>query len=142
MTIQDIGLFQAIGAKMDYLNQRQSIIAQNVANSDTPGYRPQDLVDVNFADMLREQTQSSNGVPAVRQVSIAATDNGHIGGVNESANVRSAKSREPYEVAPAGNAVIMEEQLIKAGQNAMDYNLMLSVLQKEVGMIRTALGNR
>ena len=40
MTIDNIGLFQALGAKMDYLGQRQRIISQNVANSDTPGYQP------------------------------------------------------------------------------------------------------
>jgi flagellar basal-body rod protein FlgB len=46
-----------------------------------------------------------------------------------------------YEVAPAGNSVIIEEQLMDAGQNAADYNLMLNIMQKQVGMIRTALGN-
>ena len=43
MTTQDIGLFKALGAKMDYLGQRQRVIAQNVANADTPNYRPNDL---------------------------------------------------------------------------------------------------
>ncbi len=135
MTIQDIGLMQAIGAKMDYLNQRQSIIAQNVANADTPGYRPRDLVDVNFADMLKEQTRSD-----VRPVSVAATDAAHIASGSETGVVNSRKTRSPYEVAPAGNSVIIEEQLVNAGQNAMDYNLMLNVMQKQVGMFRTALG--
>lgn len=136
MTIQDIGLLQAIGAKMDYLNQRQSLIAQNVANADTPGYRPRDLVDVNFADMLREQTSSS-----VRPVAISSTNGDHITSNAENATVKSRKSREPYEVAPAGNSVIIEEQLVNAGENAMDYNLMTNILQKQVGLFKIALGS-
>lgn len=135
MTIQDIGLLQAIGAKMDYLNQRQSLIAQNVANADTPGYRPRDLVDVNFADMLQAQTQNN-----VRPVHVAGTDETHITSNGEQGDVKARRTREPYEVAPAGNSVIIEEQLVNAGQNAMDYNLMLNVMQKQVGMFRVALG--
>lgn len=136
MTIQDIGLMQAIGAKMDYLNQRQTLIAQNVANADTPGYRPKDLVDVNFADMLREQTR-----PSVETVPVQATNVSHITSGSETGTANARKTREPYEVAPAGNSVIIEEQLVNAGQNAMDYNLMLNLMQKQVGMFRTALGS-
>ncbi len=135
MTIQDIGLFQALGAKMEYLNQRQSVIAQNVANADTPGYRPKDLVEVDFSSMLKTEM----GGNKVKPVSIAATNEQHLGGSNNM-DIDARKQRNVYEVAPAGNAVIMEEQLIKSGKNSMDYNLMLNVYQKQVSMFRIALG--
>ncbi len=135
MTIQDIGLFQAIGAKMNYLNQRQSVLAQNVANADTPSYRPKDLVEVDFSTMLKTEM----GGNKVKTVSIAATDAQHLGGSNNM-DMDAKKQRNTYEVAPAGNAVIMEEQLIKSGKNTMDYNLMLNVYQKQVSMFRIALG--
>lgn len=139
MSIQDIGLFKALGAKMDYLNQRQGVIAQNVANSDTPNYRPKDLVKVDFADMLKTEMGGSaeNGV---RPVSVAVTNEKHLPNADQVMNVKAKKQKDTYEVAPAGNAVIMEEQMMSAGQNMMDYNLMLNVYQKQVGMIRTALG--
>ncbi len=137
MTIQDIGLFQAIGAKMDYLNQRQSVIAQNVANADTPGYSPKDLVPVDFSTMLKAQMGSEN---SVKPVSIAVTDSQHLGDVNDKMNLDAKKQKSTYEVAPAGNAVIMEEQLIKSGENMMDYNMMLNLYQKQVSMFRIALG--
>lgn len=138
MTIQDIGLFQALSAKMDYLNQRQGTIAQNIANSDTPGYRPKDLVDVDFASMVSSKSQG-NG--KLSNVTIATTDEQHLpAGGSKNMDAKSRKQRDTYEVAPAGNAVIMEEQLIKAEQNSMDYNLMLNIYQKQVGMFRIALG--
>ncbi len=133
MTIQNIGLFQALGAKMDYLNQRQSVIAQNVSNADTPGYRPKDLEKVDFSTMLKAQSGK-------KSVSVATTDDGHLPNAMNSVDPKARKQRHTYEVAPAGNAVIMEEQLINAGKNTMDYNLMLNVYQKQVGMMRMALG--
>ncbi len=137
MTIQDIGLFQAMGAKMNYLNQRQSIIAQNVANSDTPGYRPKDLVPADFSGMLKAQLGGGN---VVKPVSVAITNEQHLGNAMNNADAKSKKQRDTYEVAPAGNAVIMEEQLMKSGQNSIDYNLMLNVYKKQVSMFRIALG--
>jgi len=141
MTIQDIGLFQAISSKMDFLNQRQSIIASNIANSDTPGYRPKDLVKVDFSSMVESSTGKNGGMGGVKNVSLVATDEGHLGSAQSGgADGKSRKQRDMYEVAPAGNSVIIEEQLLDSNKNSMDYNLMLSVYQKQVGMIRTALG--
>jgi flagellar basal-body rod protein FlgB len=137
MTTQNIGLFKAIGAKMDYLNQRQRIIAQNVANSDTPGYRPSDLKPVDFGRVLKGIEEKGQ-----LKVRLDTTSAGHMPPADKIADPRAAKQRSTYEVAPAGNAVIMEEQLINANRTVADYNLMANLLQKNVGMIRTALGVR
>jgi flagellar basal-body rod protein FlgB len=137
MTTQNIGLFKALGAKMDYLNQRQSIISQNVANADTPGFRPMDLKEVDFGTVLKGVTKSQ-GVG----IQMVSTNAMHVGGGNEVAAAKEGKQKKVYEVAPDGNAVIMEEQMLKSGQTVMDYNLMTSLYQKNVSMIKTALGTR
>lgn len=133
MTIQDLGLFQGLSAKMDYLNKRQSVISQNIANSDTPGYRPQDLKKVDFDVFLKNVSGGNN-------VKVETTDPLHMPNPKAELNTRSEKKRDMYEVAPAGNSVIIEEQLVNASQNLMDYNLMLNIYQKQVGMFRLALG--
>lgn len=138
MTTQDIGLLQALKAKMDYLGQRQSVLSQNVANADTPGYRPQDLVEVDFARYLN--IGNEKGKPT--SVSMAATDDQHIGNPGNTETSKASKQKKTYEVAPTGNAVILEEQLLKSSQNVMDYNLMINLYQKQIGMLRTALGSR
>ena len=38
-----LDIFQALVRRMQWLGQRQNVLAQNIANTDTPGYRPQDL---------------------------------------------------------------------------------------------------
>ena len=135
MSIQDIGLFNAISSKLDYLSQRQSIIAQNVANADTPGYRPKDLEKVDFGVLVKSLTGENT-------LGVAITNDKHMPNPMADVDTKSRKQKKTYEVAPAGNAVIMEEQLLKSGRNTMDYNLMLNLYQKQVGMIRMALGQQ
>ena len=133
MTTQNIGLFKALGAKMEYLSQRQRIISQNIANADTPGYRPQDLKPVDFSAVLK-------GVSGSKGVQMVATNPMHVGASSEVPAAKSGKQKTVYEVAPDGNAVIMEEQMLKSGQTVMDYNLVTGLYQKNVRMIKLALG--
>jgi flagellar basal-body rod protein FlgB len=106
MTTQNIALFKALGAKMDYLNMRQRIIAQNISNADTPKYRPQDLMPVNFGKVLQGVTAQGT-----QSVSLETTKSNHLPPPNEIPDAQERKQKETYEVAPVGNAVIMEEQL-------------------------------
>lgn len=118
---------------MDFLNQRQKIIAQNIANADTPKYQPKDLVPVDFSGVLENVTNS-------KRVGIQATNGKHMGGADDLRDPRARKDKETYEVAPIGNAVIMEEQLIQSGRTVMEYNLMTNLYYKQANMIRTAIG--
>jgi flagellar basal-body rod protein FlgB len=133
MSTQDISLFKALGAKMDYLGVRQRVIAQNISNADTPGYRPQDLTKVDFGYILRRVS----GDPSVR---LETTDPQHMPNPNEVEASSEDKQKHMYEIAPAGNAVIMEEQLLNSNKVNMDYALMTNLYQKNVSMIRLALG--
>lgn len=133
MTTQSIGLFKALSAKMSYLDQRQRVIAQNVANADTPDYRPSDLLPVDFGTVLQTVTKDNVVRPA-------ATNPMHMPAPGQVADPENREQKKTYEVAPDGNAVVMEEQMVKGNQTMMDYNLMTSLYQKNVNMLRTALG--
>ncbi|NCO02805.1 MAG: flagellar basal body rod protein FlgB [Alphaproteobacteria bacterium] len=135
MTLQNIPLFQAMGAKMSYLDTKQGVIAQNIANADTPDYRAHELTKVDFGSMLREVSGRYN-------VKMEATAPGHLSSNNDPANPRNLKSRMTYEVAPAGNSVIIEEQMVNATKNTMDYNLVTNLMRKNVSMYMTALGKQ
>ncbi|MFM2044778.1 MAG: flagellar basal body rod protein FlgB [Pseudomonadota bacterium] len=130
MDLNSLGLFQVMSEKMSWHNQRQEILARNVANSDTPGYRPQDIVGFDFRKELRE----ADSLP------MAATQAGHLTTAAERGGFRDGKARRTYETAPAGNAVVLEEQMMLVGKNAMDYQLLLNIYRKQVGMLRTAIG--
>jgi flagellar basal-body rod protein FlgB len=134
MTTQNIGLLKGLVAKMAYLDQRQRVISQNVANADTPSYQPKDLLPVDFGRVLKEATGDHS------TIRMNTTNVKHMPKPNEVADPKNREQKETYEVAPAGNAVILEEQMINASHTTMDYNLMTSLYQKNIGMLRTALG--
>ena len=135
MTTDNIALFKAMTAKMSYLDQRQKVIAQNIANADTPGYQPHDLTKVDFGaalkDVAGEQQMALNPV---------TTNAAHMSAAGDIDNPKNREQKKTYEVAPAGNAVIIEEQMVSSAQTSMDYNLMTTLYQKNVNMIHTALG--
>lgn len=137
MTTQDISLFKALGAKMNYLGQRQRLISQNIANSDTPNYQPQDLKAVDFKAVLGNIKGVNGG--GVKPVSLQATNSGHVGVQNGIDAPKEYTNKHTYEIAPVGNAVIVEEQMLNAGEVMMDYTLMTNLYQKNVNMLRTAI---
>jgi flagellar basal-body rod protein FlgB len=128
-----LSIFDAIARRMTWLGQREQVLAQNVANADTPDYVPQDLKHGPFARLLARK-------PA--PVEPATTHPGHLRGARGPA-ARPAESedqRKRFETAPSGNAVVLEEQLIKVAETQMDYQTMTNLYRKHMQMIRTALG--
>ena len=133
MTTQNIGLFKALNAKMQYLDTRQKVLAQNVANADTPHYVPKDLSKVDFGRVLQSVTKDN-------QVRVDTTNDMHMPPPNQIDDPKNRSAKLVYEVAPDGNEVSLEEQMVKSSQNTMDYNLMTTLYQKNVNLIKTALG--
>ncbi len=115
-------VFKAMGQKMAWLAERQKVLAQNIANVDTPKYRPQDVEAADF----RSSVSSSAGRMAVTQP-------GHI-------QPSSGGSSGTAKVVAKGKAVILEEQMAKVSETAMDYQLMTNLYRKHMGMLKTSLG--
>lgn len=136
MTTQNISLFQAMNAKMNYLSQRQKVISQNIANADTPGYQPKDLEKVDFGRLLTNVTKEKTP-----SVGMMITDEAHLP-LNNAASTRAQTQKRTYEVAPSGNGVILEEQLMKSNDVQLNYNMMVNLYRSNVDMIRTALGKK
>ena len=137
MTTGNINLLQAITSKMQYLDQRHSVLAENIANSDTPGYRSRDLEPVDFGRML-QKSMRTNSIRAERTHSAHQV---HSGEAIDGKSARKIKDRTPYEVEPSGNTVVLEEQLMKSSQNTMDYSLMTALYDKSVNLMRIAINS-
>lgn len=127
-------LFGAIKQRLRWLGQRQEVLARNIANADTPGYRPHDLRPFSFSKMLDEPRQA---------VTMTATDSGHLSGRRrEQADLATRAERAPYETAPAGNAVVLEEQMAKVNETAVSHSLATGLYRKHLSMLNTATGPR
>lgn len=133
MALQSSPLYSMLGDKMNWLTQRQEVLAQNIANSDTPGYRAKDIADLDFSQSLREARSS---------LVLAQTNGNHIPSPKEQETFRVSGQNRPYEVSPSGNAVILEEQMMKMNETTADYNLATSLFKKYQGLYQIALGGR
>lgn len=131
----DAPLFRLLSARLGWLSQRQAVLAQNIANADTPDYRPKDLQAKNFLRLVEGHAGRSG------RVAINRTDQNHLEGkASTRISLAGRNQRLPYEVSPDGNAVVLEEQTAKAGQTALDHQLASNIYRKYVGMFRIALG--
>ncbi len=133
----DAPLFKLLSARMGWLSQRQAVLAQNIANADTPDYQPNDLQSKDFLKLAQTSAASS------ANISVQKTARGHLDGLASARLSLAGKhQRQTYEVSPDGNAVILEEQTAKAGQTALDHQLATNVYRKYVGMFKIALGSQ
>jgi flagellar basal-body rod protein FlgB len=131
-------LFAALTEKMRWHQARQGLLAENVANSETPGYRPRDLKPVNFADHLR-----------AAPVRMASTKGDHIvatsgptGSAGPGGRGFRAERTQGYEITPEGNGVVLEDQMMKVTANQMDYQAITTLYTRSLRLIRTALGRQ
>lgn len=121
-----------INTRLTWLGQRQQVLAENVANADTPGYRPKDLQEVNFRQLLDAQS--------ARDGTLAKTHPAHFAGLGVNRGFDVTQSRDAEVIDATGNAVVMEEELMKVSKTASDYQLTTSLYRKAMGMFRTAIG--
>ena len=128
------GLFGLLGKRLDWLGQRQKVLAQNIANADTPDYVPHDLKPQEFRRMVERQFTAT--------LKPTATRAGHIQTSSLRADDNSVEEKSPYESAPSGNSVVLEEQLVKVAQTQNDFNAITNLYKKQVAMMKLALRGR
>jgi len=128
MAIMDIPIFAMLRTKMQWHQQRQQVLAQNVANADTPNYRPVDLVD----------PKTRLGAPGPAPLRLARTDPGHLAGFTDAGDFPNNPNQ--YQVRPAGNAVNLEDEMMKVAANQMDYQAATQLYTRSMGLLKTATG--
>jgi len=138
MAITDIPILSMLRTRLQWAQERQRVLAENVANADTPRYHARDLSPLKFDD-----TSAAPGMAgAASNVALATTEPGHIAGLGLSRGTFRAESKGNYEVRPAGNAVNIEEEMMKVAANQMDYQAASAVYLRSLSLIKTALGKR
>lgn len=132
MAMGDLKMFSMLRSKMHWHQTRQRVLAENVANADTPSYRARDLTA--FSTKKRLQVAASEGL------STSQTHGNHLSG--KTSIVRDAfnsKKVDGFEITPEGNAVVLEEQMMKVTANQMDYQAVSTLYSKGMGLIKTAI---
>lgn len=136
MDLSQIPLFQMLRGRLSYLSDRQKLIAENVANADTPGYAPHDLKPFSF----QAQMQAQGGMAATGGgSSMAVTQPGHMLPTHS----RGATATKPVvtkdsETTLDGNSVVLEEEMMKMGDARMEYDAAIGFYEKSLNLIRLA----
>ncbi|MEE2745566.1 MAG: flagellar basal body rod protein FlgB [Pseudomonadota bacterium] len=132
MELSNLPIFGLMRQRMNWLNQRQEVIAQNIANADTPEYSSRDLKPFDFKSVVRGSRPKSN-------VSVMTTQPTHISGSKGMGNssFKETNAKSPYETAPDGNQVVLEEQMIKMNETTTNHNLITQIYRKQLAMFRT-----
>jgi flagellar basal-body rod protein FlgB len=131
MDTGQLKLFHMMKERMDWLAQRQKVLAQNVANADTANYEAQDLAPQDFRKLLQKEHTAT-------QLSLAATAPGHQRGSTAPNQFRLASRREGYEITATGNAVNVEDQMLKMSESREQYKLTSQLYKKYAGMFKLA----
>ncbi|MDB5615824.1 flagellar basal body rod protein FlgB [Tardiphaga sp.] len=135
MAISDMPMLSALRTKMQWHQERQRVLADNVSNSDTPGFKPRDLVEPKFDKI---------GGPAAGGP-MGALPMMKAGGTNiipTGTSTFGANNRGAYETRPSANAVNLEDEMMKVSANQMDYAAATSLYTRSLGLLKTAIGKR
>src|SRR5215470_2711629 len=132
MSIGDLPVLNALRTKMQWHQERQRVLAENVSNSDTPNFRPRDLVAPKFQPS--GQPQGTMGPLPMAQTSAA-----HMASAGGAPTFDQNK-RVGFETRPAGNAVSLEEEMMKVSANQMDFAAVSALYSKSLHLLKTAIG--
>jgi flagellar basal-body rod protein FlgB len=133
MPISGLPILSMLRTKMQWHQERQRLLSENISNSDTPKFKPSDLTPPKFDS------------PAVAGpgVFLHRTSAGHLTGFSGGDSTVFQRGKPGgAETRPAGNAVSLEDEMLKVAENQMDYQAAASLYTKSLGLMKTALGKR
>jgi flagellar basal-body rod protein FlgB len=140
MDLNGIPLFSLLQNKLGYLNERQRMIAQNVANSSTPAFTPKDLKP--FTD--QPGLKSGPSTKPIAAIGTVMTDPAHLAphaseGDAPKTRTYASMSAPDSETTLDGNQVVLEEQMLKMSEARNDYDAAVGFYQKAVQMLHMAV---
>jgi len=130
--MSQVSLLSALTQKMRWHQERQGLLAQNVANADTPGYRGRDLKAIDFSKELNSLS--------LDPVTTASTDPMDFSVTASVGDATDGEQQANFEVTPEGNGVTIEDEMMKVSANQMDYQTITSLYTKSLQLIKTAIG--
>jgi flagellar basal-body rod protein FlgB len=137
MAIYDLPLFSMLKSRLGYLSQRERVVAENVANSDTPGFTPKDLKPFSFEQAMAAHTTGRR--MAVNASPEAAAAMSRLPTLKRASTATHRAVNSPdSDTTLDGNQVVLEEQMLKMNETRLSYDAAITFYQKSMGLIRMA----
>ena len=136
MDYAGVGLYGLLKEKMNYLGQRQAVLARGLSMIDTPGYEAQDLKPFAYSG-------SAASFANELQMRITSSSHQSLGGTASGGkSYKPVTVKNPAETKPVKNTVTVEDQMMKINETAMDYTTATNLYGKMNMMFKTAIGAR
>ncbi|WP_039018554.1 FlgB family protein [Halocynthiibacter namhaensis] len=126
--LNKIEIFNMAQAMAEHAATRQSAVAQNIANADTPGYQSRDVA--SFSDTYKTQTDGG----------LTATRTGHILPGEETITAKIRIDPTPGTESPNGNTVSLEHEMLNATDVKRQHDMALTIYSSSLKILRTTLG--
>jgi len=131
MDLHDLPLLSLLRERMTWLNQRQDVLSQNVANADTPRYVARDLKPLDFDRMVGEASSGTKMMTTnARHIAISSVHGGKF----------EDHETPDQESDPNGNAVSLEVEMIKVSDTQAQFQAAANLYSKAMTMMKTAIG--
>jgi len=128
MPITDIPILSMLRQRMEWHQERQRVLAENVANADTPNYHARDLAPPDFSHEMQAA------------LTLDRTNPLHITAQAGGGSAFAADSSGRYAIRPRGNSVTHEDEMMKVASNQMDYEAVTSLYTRSLALIKIAIG--
>ncbi|MBJ6122073.1 flagellar biosynthesis protein FlgB [Sphingomonas mollis] len=132
-------ILAGITREMKHLAERQRVIAQNIAQSETPGYKAREVEALDFAQLLAQQG-AGGGTTRIARPQVQITGAMAALGARPTSGGSIVLDHDVAETKPDGNNVTLEDQLLKMGQVQADFTAMTNLYRKQQSLLKTALG--
>lgn len=119
----------SLQAALDLRYKRHELLANNLANADTPGYQPTDL---EFEGALREELARSDGP-------MARTDPEHLRPGAVESDLQNTVQRPDVTDSLDGNGVDTDKEMARVAENSLQFKAALEVLRRRYGIVRQAV---
>jgi len=128
MDMSSSGLMTLLAQKMGYLNQRQAVLGENVANANLPGYKAKDLAPFTFGEALSKA-----------QFTMQSDDPKHIIPASMSGVNSKTTDTKSFETLPTGNSVDLEQQMMQVSETSVNYQMITSIYKNVSSWFRIAV---
>ncbi len=128
---ENLEVFRMAGAMAETAARRQAVIAQNIANADTPGYKARDIAP--FSETYRSLQGSTP---------MQATRHGHFAQQAPASVAEFALITSNGNESPNGNSVSLEAEMVKSAEVRHQHETALAIYKSALGILRTSLGRR
>jgi flagellar basal-body rod protein FlgB len=119
---------------MQWHQERQRVLSENISNSDTPNFKPRDLVEPTF------DNKGGTVGGGMGSLAMMRTSTSHIAVSGGEQTFDGDGGKSGFQTRPAGNAVNLEDQMLKVSANQMDYAAATSLYSKSLHLLKTAIG--